>query len=217
MKNLKAILVAMLVLCIQNLKSQNILQPETVFNLYFNSFVKYDDDSLKELNSYLINFLGKDNTYRMNLRDSYQERVDYFTQIFLSNLPADVASSCKKEAQNYFSVLVDNFKDVEYTIKSIKSIHNKYGQDENLSEIVYEAKFKVPSDISGFKMADIKTINADAMKEYLASLTAYFKNADKIISVEQTFNLYEVRNGRDTHYWNGGLSGTGLEAERILF
>lgn len=204
MKIFKAILVAMMILCIQNLKSQNILKPETVFSLYFNSFVKYDDDSVKELNSYLINFLGKDNTYRMNLRDAYNERVEYFTKIFLSNLPPDVASECKKEAQDYFNVLVNNFKEGKYIIKSVKSVHNKYGQNEDLSEVVYEASFKVPSDISGFEMGNIKTIDTGTMKKYLTDLTDHFKNSDKTISVEHTFNLYEVKYGRDTYYWNGG-------------
>ncbi|WP_027378805.1 hypothetical protein [Chryseobacterium daeguense] len=203
MRTFNALIVLMLIFCFHNLKSQNIQTPENVFNLYFNSFVKYDDDSLKELNSYLINFLGKDNTHKMNLRDSSDERVDYFTNIFLSNLSADMAAACKVEAKNYFTVLVNNFKEAKYTIKSIEKHSDEKLKDQEFSEVVFEARFKVPS-ASDKNMGDLKKIGPGEMRKYLIDLTNHLKNADKVVSSEQKFNLYQMKDDRGTFYWNGG-------------
>jgi len=204
MKNFKTFILLLLLFSIQNLKSQNILPPEKVFDLYFNSFVRYDDDSLKELNSYLINFLGKENTHKMNLGDTYKQRVDYFTQIFLSTLPADMASSCKEEATNYFCVLIDNFKEAKCSIKCIKSIQKKVLKDQEVSEVVFEVSFKVSSNVPELHINDIKKGGADEMRKYLTDLTIHLKKADKIVKTEQKFNLYQMKNGDDIYYWNGG-------------
>lgn len=203
MKNFKVAILVMLMFLAQNLKSQNIQSPDSVFNLYFDSFVKYNDESLKELNSYLINFLGKENTHKMNLRDTYDERVEYFTKLFLSNLSSDVASECKIEAHNYFYALLNNFKDVQYKIKNIQSVSKENIKDQGVSEVSYEASFKVPSGLET-TIKDIKKINAAEMKKYLTHLTGQLKSADKIVTTVQKFNLYQVKYGSDTYYWNGG-------------
>lgn len=204
MKKFKAILLIMFLFCIHHVKSQNVLKPENVFNLYFDSFVKYNDESLKELNSYLINFLGKDYTYKMPSRDSYNERVNYFTKIFLSNLPEDVAAQCKDETHEYFTVLLDNFKDAKYTIKSITSVPNKHADGQHISEVTYLASFRVPSDVSSFKMQDFKKAGVKEMKRYLKDLSVGFRNADKTVSVEEKFILYQSEYKGDIYYWNGG-------------
>lgn len=194
----------MLIFCTQNFKSQNILLPENVFNLYFNSFVNFDDDSLKELNSYVINFLGKDNTHRMNLEDAYNQKVDNLTQVFLSNLPADVNSKCKTEAHDYFDVLMGNFKNATYKVKSVKSVNNLQLKDQEITEVTYEISFKVPSNLAVLNMGDIKKIGSGEMKKYLIDAAGQLKKADKTVTAEQKFNLYQIKNGSDTYYWNGG-------------
>lgn len=204
MKKINAIIVLILIFYTQNFKSQNILPPENVFDLYFSSFIKYDDESVRELNSYLINFLGKDHTFRMNLEEDYNGRVDDFTKIFLSSLSEDVASACKVEAKDYFTVLLNNFKNAKYRIKSIKSVPLKEAKNQEFSEVTFEVDFKVPSNTSELKMNDITKAGAKEIKKYLADVTEYFKKADKIVTVEQKFNLYQVKAGEDTYYWNGG-------------
>ncbi len=194
----------MLIFCTQNFKSQNILSPEKVFNLYFNSFVNFDDDSLKELNSYAINFLGKENTHKMNLNDAYNEKVDDLTQVFLSNLPADVNLKCKIEARHYFDVLMNNFKSASYKIESVNPVTNPELKGQEITEIIYTISFKVPSNLVTLNMGDIKKIGGGEMKKYLIDAADQLKKADKTVTAEQKFNLYQIKNGSDTYYWNGG-------------
>lgn len=204
MKNLKAAFLVALLCFAQNLRSQNILPPQKVFNLYFDAFVKYNDDSLKELNSYLINFLGKENTHKMSLQESYDQKVNSYTEIFLSNLPDEVSSVCKNEAREYFKVLIGNFKNATYSIKDIKTVPDEQIKDQQLSQVDYEVNFKVPSVASQINMGDIKKIGPGEMKKFLIDITNNLKNADKIVSTRQKFKMYQVKYGTDMYYWNGG-------------
>ncbi|WP_294300733.1 hypothetical protein [uncultured Chryseobacterium sp.] len=204
MKNLTAAFLVAMLCFAQNLRSQNILPPQKVFNLYFDSFVKYNDDSLKELNSYLINFLGKENTHKMSLQESYDEKVNSFTDIFLSNLSPEVSGVCKNEAREYFRVLIGNFKNATYRIKDIKTVPGDQATNQEISEVDYEVNFKVPAVASRINVGDIKKIGAGEMKKYLIDITNDLKKADKIVSTRQKFNMYQVKYGTDTYYWNGG-------------
>lgn len=204
MRRFNAFLVLMLIFCAQNFKSQNVLPPENVFDLYFDAFVKHEDESLKELNSYLINFLGKDHTFKMSLDENYTEKINYFTEVFLSNLSPEVATECKSEAEKYFTVLMNNFKGATYKIKSIKSIPIKETKDQEMSEVTFEVNFKVPANTSDLQMNDIKKAGLKEIKKYLADLTVYYQKANKTVTSEQKFNLYQVKAAGDTYYWNGG-------------
>ncbi|MDO3424654.1 hypothetical protein QWT87_07100 [Chryseobacterium sp. APV1] len=204
MKKLHIAFLAILLFCFQSLKSQNILKPESVFNLYFNSFVKYDDESVKELNSYLINFLGKESTHKMKLKDTYNEKIDDYTQLFLSGLSVNVASACSVEVKNYFSALMQNFAEAKYRIKEIKTVNDERFKGNGFSEVTYEASFKVPSHNLMLNMGDIKKIGAGEMKKYLIDVTNQLKKADKIVSTEQKFNLYQIKVDDAIYYWNGG-------------
>lgn len=204
MKKINAMFVLIFIFCAQNFKSQNVLPPESVFKLYFDSFVKHDDESLRELNSYLINFLGKDYTFRMSLNESYTGKINYFTEIFLSNLSPEVAAACKVETEKYFTVLMENYKNAKYTIKSIKSVPITDSKTQEMSEVTFDVNFKVPKNTSELKMNDIKKAGIKEVKKYLADLTVYFEKADKVITSEQKFNLFQVKAGENTYYWNGG-------------
>lgn len=216
MKNLKITLLVMLMFCAQSLKSQNILSPEKVFNLYFDSFVKYNDDSVKELNSYLINFLGKESTYRISLKNIYDKKTYELTKMFLSNLSVEMASACKNEAHNYFSVLMNNFKNVQYTIKSVKPVSNENMKNHETSEIIYEASFKIPSKI-GAEITESKKIGAAEMKKYLTDLAAQFKNADKTVTIIQKFDLHYAIYGRDVYYWHTKPQEMNKKLEEFYF
>ena len=217
MKNLKAAFLVAILCFAQNLRSQNILPPQKVFNLYFDSFVKYDDDSLKELNSYLINFLGKENTHKMSLQESYDQKVDSFTKIFLSNLPDEVSSVCKNEAREYFKVLIGNFKNATYSIKDIKTVSSEQVNDRETSEVDYEVSFKIPSVASPINVGDIKKIGPGEMRKFLIDVTNNLKKADKIVSTRQKFSLYHVKYGTDTYYWNGGPNEMAWKLNEFYF
>lgn len=204
MKKINAFLLLIILLCAQNFKSQNVLQPESVFDLYFHSFIKSDDQSLKELNSYLINFLGKDHTFKLRLEDDFQGKINYYTEAFLSTLAPEVSAACRNEAQNYFTILMGNFKNAHYKIKSIKNVPLLASKDQQVSEVIFEVDFKVPSKSCEPKIKDIKKADAEETKKYLTDLTAYFKKADKTVSSQQKFNLYQMKAGDNTYYWNGG-------------
>ncbi len=216
MKNFKIALWVMLMFCAQNLKSQNILSPENVFNLYFDSFVKYNDDSVKELNSYLINFLGKESTQRLSLKNAYDIKIDELTKMYLSNLPVEIASACKDEAHSYFSVLMNNFKNAQYTIKSIKSVCIEEMKDREISEVSYVASFKVPSKVEMI-ISENKKIGAEEIKKYLTDVTTRLKNADKTITTTQKFNLYQLKNESDTYYWNTKPQELNWKLEEFYF
>ncbi|MCF2220583.1 hypothetical protein H9Q08_14940 [Chryseobacterium sp. PS-8] len=204
MKMLNIACLAIFLFSFGSLKSQNILKPENVFNLYFNSFVKYDDESVKELNSYLINFLGKESTHKMKLKDTYNEKIDEYTKLFLTGLPVNVASECSVEVKNYFSALMQNFANAKYRVKEIKIINDERLKGNGFSEVTYEVSFNVPSHNLMINMGDIKNIGAGEMKKYLIDVTNEIKKADKLVSTEQKFNLYQVKVGENIYYWNGG-------------
>lgn len=205
MKKTKIIILLLLMFCMGGLQAQTkILQPKDVFSMYFNAFVGYNDQSVNELNGYLETFLGKENVYNINMRETYSSRVDYYTNLFLSSLSSEIADMCREEAKNYFSVLMDNFKNSKYKVKTIKSLINENAKDQNLSEVTYEVTFKVPKPSSHLKIDDTKRGNAIEMKKYLNLLTTNIKKADKIVSTEQKFTLYQVQNEQNIYYWNGG-------------
>lgn len=204
MKIFNVAFLAIFLFCFQSLKSQNIQKPENIFNLYFNSFVKYDDESVKELNSYLINFLGKESTHKMKLKDIYNEKINDYTQLFLAGLPVHVASECSVEVKNYFTAFMQNFADAKYRVKEIKTVYDERFKGSGFSEVTYEASFKVPSHKMLLNMGDIKKIDAGEMKKYLIDVTNQLKKADKTVSTEQKFNLYQVKIGENIYYWNGG-------------
>lgn len=217
MRNLKIAFLAMLIFCAQNFKSQNVLSPEKVFDLYFTSFINYDDNAVKELNSYTINFLGKNNTYTEKMEDLYQKKTEDLTRIFLSSLPVNVAAGCRTEARAYFSALMGNFRNAKYMIKSVKPISHPELKEQEITEITYNISFKVPSGNSEINIGDLKNIGEGEMRKYLIDATGRLKKADKTVSEEQTFNLYQVKYGSDTYYRNSGPQELYWEANGFYF
>lgn len=217
MRNLTIVFWAMLLFCAQNFKSQNILPPEKVFDLYFTSFINYDDNAVRELNSYTINFLGKNNTYTEKLEEAYKKKTEDLTRTFLSGLPDNVAAGCRTQAQEYFNALMSNFRNARYVIKSIKSITHPELKDQEITEITYTISFRVPSENSEINIGDLKKIGEGEMRKYLIDATGRLKKADKPVSEEQKFNLYQIKYGADTYYWNGGPQELYWKANEFYF
>ncbi|WP_265132663.1 basic helix-loop-helix domain-containing protein [Chryseobacterium oranimense] len=86
------------------------LQPEQVFGLYFDTFVKQDEQALNQLNNYLIPFLGAENTYKMDLKKSDQQEVQNLTGLFLADLPKEKVDACQQEANEYYQALLNNLQ-----------------------------------------------------------------------------------------------------------
>lgn len=204
MKKRNVILFLMLLFGFQKISAQNNnLKPQEVFNLYFNAFVKYDDQALTGLNGYLETFLGKDNVYQIRAEESYNKEVDFLTKNLLSSFSAETANQSETEAKLFFRAVLDNFKNAKYVVKNIESLPHETDQNQKISGINFEVTFKVPSKISDPEFKEGK-VTPEELKNYLNTVTNEVKKADKIISVTQRFKLYQIKKDENTYYWNGG-------------
>lgn len=201
----KTLLLGMFILCVQNFRAQTqTVEPEKVFALYFDTFVKYDNHALADLNTYVSPFLGKENTYKMDQNEAFAKEVDQFTKNFLSSFPEEIAAQSQNEAKEFFTTMLGNFKNAEYTINSIKTIPNEHAAHQNISEVSVEVTFKVPSKIVTPKFNDPKNISAEELKKYLKTATKQVADADKKITATEIFKLYQKKQGENIYYWNGG-------------
>ncbi|ASW75516.1 hypothetical protein IQ37_19165 [Chryseobacterium piperi] len=203
MKNYKTILFLLLALFGHAFKAQEVNKPAEVFGFYFNTFIKYDHAALVNLNNYLRPTVEGKDAYQINFQESSEQMIKVSTDSFLSMFPANTASACKVEAENYFRALSDNFKQGKLSVKEVKLVQNEYVQDQKIANIAYSVSFKVPSKLPDLPLSDPKKVKSDELKKYLAESTEKFKNADKIVTTEQEFSLYELKEGTKIYYWNG--------------
>ncbi|UWX60076.1 hypothetical protein N0B40_16925 [Chryseobacterium oranimense] len=205
MKKLVRILLLMTLFCAQNFFAQTkILQPEQVFALYFDTFVKQDEQSLNKLNSYLLPFLGTENTYSMDLKKSYHEEVQYLTTLFLADLPKEKADVCKQDAEAYYNALLNNLKNTRYTLKSVREVKNEFAENSFVMELSVDLIFSVPENPVGLKPVNIKRMTPGELQNYLKKQVKAFSEPGKEVTVHQIFKLYQVKKDGNTYYWNGG-------------
>ncbi|MEI7486622.1 MAG: hypothetical protein WCJ72_04295 [Chryseobacterium sp.] len=205
MGRIKGMLFLMLIFCVKNLSAQSTaLKPDKVFGLYFDTFVKHDDNALNNLNTYLKNFLGEEGIYKNNVEIAYQEEIKGLTNLFLSGFPEKIGEECREDAKNYFAALFDRYKTATYTIKNMETMRNDYSQSQDISEVFYDVMIKVPSKVTIIDLKNVKKISTKELKGYLKNLTNELVNADKEISLSEKFNLYQIYKGIDVFYWNGG-------------
>lgn len=205
MGRIKGMLFLMLIFCVKNLSAQStVLKPDKVFGLYFDTFVKHDENALNNLNTYLKNFVGEDGIYKNNTETAYQEEIKGLTNLFLSGFPENIREECSQDAKNYFIALFDRYKTATYTIKNMETMRNDYSQSQDISEVFYDVTIKVPAKVTIIDLKRIKKISAKELKGYLKNLTNELVNADKEISLSEKFNLYQIYKGSDVFYWNGG-------------
>ncbi|ANF50877.1 hypothetical protein A0O34_10260 [Chryseobacterium glaciei] len=205
MGRIKGMLFLMLIFCVKNLSAQStVLKPDKVFGLYFDTFVKHDENALNNLNTYLKNFVGEDGIYKNNTETAYTEELKGLTNLFLSGFSENIREECREDAKNYFAALFDRYKTATYTIKSMETMRNDYSQSQDISEVFYDVMIKVPAKVTIIDLKKIKKISAKELKGYLKSLTNELVNADKEISLSEKFNLYQIYKGSDVFYWNGG-------------
>ncbi|MBB4807957.1 hypothetical protein HNP38_003297 [Chryseobacterium defluvii] len=211
MKNFKTTIFVFLLLFIQNLNAQTEVKgPKEFFTILFDTFVKNDPISLKNLNDYSGQFMDEENIYVVD-----NESKDDYLKGFLDAFPENTVTECKKEAEEFFNAINENFKNGKLNIKSIKHVKNERA-DMTTVEIIYSVKFKVPSRLSDFEFEDPESIKPDRLKNFLIQAIKELKNADKIVTTEDEETiLYQREKEGKTFYFS--LSGDRIVSELQRF
>lgn len=204
MKNYKIILLLLLTIMGQHLMAQTeVKKPKEAFELFFGTFVNNDDTALNKLNDYLKPTVEGQNAYQVDFKETSKEMMNGSVENFLSAFPKATAAACKKEAEEYFTAMFGNFKTGKLTVKNVKVVPNEYVEGQKIAEISYSVSFLVPSKLTSGPKGDISKVKAEDLKKYLIQAVHDFKNADKTVTTDQNFNLYELKEGDKIYYWNG--------------
>lgn len=204
MKNYKIIFLLLLTMVGQYVSAQTeVKKPKEVFELYFQTLVNNDEIALNKLNDYLRPTVEGQDAYQINFKESSQEMINSSVENFLSAFSKAAASACKKEAEDYFMTMIGNFKKAKVTVNNVKIIPNEYLEGEKIAEISYTVSFQLPSKLAHGPEGDTKKVKAEELKKYLIQVVEDFKNADKTVTTDQNFSLYELKEGSKIYYWNG--------------
>ncbi|WP_347218080.1 hypothetical protein [Chryseobacterium sp.] len=204
MKNYKIIFLLLLTMMGQQLTAQTeVKKPKEVFELFFGSFLSNDEATRLKLNDYLRPTVEGKDAFDINFKENADTMVKSSAEGFLSVFPKAAASACQKEAEDYFKVLFANFRNAQLTIKSINVAQNEYIEDQKIAEVKYTVSFKVPATPTPEPNVEPKKIKADDLKKYILQMTQNLSNADKTITTDQEFSLYELKEGDKIYYWNG--------------
>lgn len=204
MKNYKIILLLLLTMMGQYVSAQTeVKKPKEAFELFFGTFVNNDEVALNKLNDYLRPTVEGQNAYQVNFKETSEEMKKGSVENFLAAFPKATAAACKKEAEEYFTAMLENFKTGKLTVKEVKVVPNEYLEGEKIAEVAYSVSFKVPSKLTTGPAGDLKKVKAEDLKKYLVQAAQDFKNADKTVTTEQNFSLYELKEGGKIYYWNG--------------
>lgn len=204
MKNYKIILFVLLTMLGNYATAQTeVKKPAEAFELFFGAFVNNDDASIGKLNDYLRPTVEGQDAYQVNFKETSEEMIKTTAENFLTAFPKTVASTCKKEAEDYFRVMFDNFRKGKLTVKNVKVVPNEYIKDQKIAKVSYNVSFKVPSKLAPEPAENPQKVKAEDLKKYLAQAVQDFKNADKTVSIDQEFSLYELKENNKIYYWNG--------------
>ncbi|MGH1520211.1 hypothetical protein [Chryseobacterium sp. JK1] len=204
MKNYKIILLFLLTMMGQYLTAQTeVKKPAEAFEMFFGTFVNNEDTALNKLNEYLKPTVDGQNAYQVNFKETSEEMINSSVENFLAAFPKTTAAACKKEAEEYFIAMFANFKKGKLTVKNVKVVPNEYVEGQKIAEISYTVNFKVPSKLTSGPEGDIQKVKPEDLKKYLTQAAQDFKNADKTVTTDQEFKLYELKEGGKIYYWNG--------------
>ncbi|MCW1964261.1 hypothetical protein [Chryseobacterium viscerum] len=204
MKNYKIILLLLLTMMGQHLMAQTeVKKPKEAFELFFGTFVNNDDAALNKLNDYLKPTVEGQNAYQVDFKETSKEMMNGSVENFLSAFPKATAAACKKEAEEYFTAMFGNFKTGKLTVKNVKVVPNEYVKGQKIAEISYSVSFLVPSKLTSGPKGELNKVKAEDLKKYLIQAAQDFKNADKTVTTDQNFSLYELKEGDKIYYWNG--------------
>ncbi|SEH42436.1 hypothetical protein [Chryseobacterium culicis] len=204
MKTYKIILLLMLIMMGQQLRAQTeVKKPREAFELFFGTFVNNDEAALTKLNDYLKPTVDGQVAYQVNFKETSQEMINASVESFLSAFPKATAAANKKEAEDYFKGMFDNFKKGKLTVKEVKVVPNEYVEGQKIAEVSYSVNFLVPSKLTSGPKGDLNKVKAEDLRKYLVQAAQEFKNADKTVTTDQNFTLYELKEGDKIYYWNG--------------
>ncbi|WP_261510333.1 hypothetical protein [Chryseobacterium paludis] len=203
MKNYKVFFFLILTLFVQIVKAQEVKKPAEVFGLYFDTFLRYNNEGVAKLNDYLRPTVEGKDSYQANIKEISEGVIKTSAENFLLPYPKNVAIACKKESEDYFKVLYENFQNAKMSVKKVELVQNEYVPDQKIARIQYSVTFKVPSKISEVIIPDSDKVKPEELKAFLTDIIEKFKNADKIVTTEQEFSLYELKHNGKIYYWNG--------------
>ncbi|SMO80302.1 hypothetical protein SAMN06265171_10777 [Chryseobacterium rhizoplanae] len=203
MKNYKIIFLLLTMMGQQLIAQTEVKKPKEAFELFFGTFVNNDEAALNKLNDYLKPTVEGQNAYQVDFKETSKEMMSGSVENFLSAFPKATAAACKKEAEEYFTAMFGNFKTGKLTVKNVKVVPNEYVEGEKIAEISYSVSFLVPSKLTSGPKGDLNKIKAEDLKKYLIQAVQDFKNADKTVTTDQNFRLYELKEGDKIYYWNG--------------
>ncbi len=187
----------------QLIAQTEVKKPKEAFELFFGTFVNNDEAALNKLNDYLKPTVEGQNAYQVDFKETSKEMMNGSVENFLSAFPKATAAACKKEAEEYFTAMFGNFKTGKLTVKNVKVVPNEYVEGQKIAEISYSVSFLVPSKLTSGPKGDLNKIKAEDLKKYLIQAVQDFKNADKTVTTDQNFTLYELKEGDKIYYWNG--------------
>jgi len=204
MKNYKIIFLLLLTMMGQQLMAQTeVKKPKEAFELFFGTFVNNDEAALNKLNDYLKPTVDGQTAYQVDFKETSKEMINGSVDNFLSAFPKATAAACKKEAEDYFTAMFGNFKTGKLNVKEVKVVPNEYVEGQKIAEIRYVVSFLVPSKLTSGPKGDLNKIKTEDLKKYLIQAVQDFKNADKTVTTDQNFTLYELKEGDKIYYWNG--------------
>ncbi|MBP1166737.1 MULTISPECIES: hypothetical protein [unclassified Chryseobacterium] len=204
MKNYKIIFLLLLTMMGQQLMAQTeVKKPKEAFELFFGTFVNNDEAALNKLNDYLKPTVDGQTAYQVDFKETSKEMINGSVDNFLSAFPKATAAACKKEAEDYFTAMFGNFKTGKLNVKEVKVVPNEYVEGQKIAEIRYAVSFLVPSKLTSGPKGDLNKIKTEDLKKYLIQAVQDFKNADKTVTTDQNFTLYELKEGDKIYYWNG--------------
>lgn len=188
----------------QQLTAQTeVKKPKEVFELFFGSFLSNEEATRLKLNDYLRPTVEGKDAFDINFKENADQMVKASVENFLSVFPKAAGAACQKEAEDYFKVLFANFRNAQLTIKDIKVVQNEYVEDQKIAEVKYTVSFKVPANPTPEPKVEPSKIKEEDLKKYIVQMIQDFKNADKTITTDQEFSLYELKEGGKIYYWNG--------------
>lgn len=208
MKKIRTIITLIFIFTLQLFFAQKeVKKPQEAFDILFKSFVKDDKAAQKSLNDYMRPTVEGLDMYQFN-PESNEEQLNMMMNNFSVNYPKSFAKNNVADIRLYMELIMGNFRNAQYTIKSVKLVNNEYDEGKKIAEITYNITFKVPQKLSEEQIKESEKLNMknakpEDFKKTLAIMIDSLKNASITVTKEQQFSLYELVEGDKTYYYNG--------------
>jgi flagellin-specific chaperone FliS len=181
--------------------------PEELFIMLFDAIIRQDTLAIESLNEYdKLNRL--ENTY-----ETESHTKEFFSK-FSSELSGEKLQKCKYEINDLISAINNNFINSEMIINSLKETQEG---DANIISIKYSVNFRVPQKLSDISFVKMKKMKSDDLKMFLIKVTEQIKNANKIVTAQESFPLFKKTKGEKIYYETGFLKKEKLKSDLLGF